>query len=240
MTKILKKVQLSTEQSTPMSADPTKGTQTNPYTQVEMATLQEEGTWNGGYVEGMGYIVPMMMGSDSGSGSGEHGTTYIMDNCGYITGTESNNALTDAIRIRKNKYNLNTTFSYSVVEREIIDTDPTIPSTPYLVITGFPFALFKFLADHTIVEWQALYNGGADINDSTDCFIRTQHNGDQFVDEIVSGYNSVIHSHTSSQYPSPQDIASVPAYKAANYSYFAVYCHGRLEPYDENTIVPGY
>ena len=61
MTKILKKVQLSTEQSTPNSADPTKGTQTNPYTQVEMATLQEEGTWNGGYVEGMGYMAPMMM-----------------------------------------------------------------------------------------------------------------------------------------------------------------------------------
>ena len=67
MTKILKKVQLSTEQSTPKSADPTKGTQTNPYTQVEMATLQEEGTWNGGYVEGMGYIVPMMS-VNSGSG----------------------------------------------------------------------------------------------------------------------------------------------------------------------------
>ncbi len=74
MTKILKKVQLSTEQSTPKSADPTKGTQTNPYTQVEMATLQEEGTWNGGYVEGMGYIVPMMMGSDS---SGSDANPYI-------------------------------------------------------------------------------------------------------------------------------------------------------------------
>lgn len=56
MTKILKKVQLSTEQSTSKSADPTKGTQTNPFTQVEMATLQEEGTWNGGYVERMGYV----------------------------------------------------------------------------------------------------------------------------------------------------------------------------------------
>ena len=59
MTKILKKVQLSTEQSTLKSADPTKGTAENPYSQVEMATLQEEGTWNGGYVEGMG-LVPMM------------------------------------------------------------------------------------------------------------------------------------------------------------------------------------
>ena len=67
MTKILKKVQLSTEQSTLKSADPTKGTQINPFTQEEMAQLQEEGTWEGGYVEGMGLIVPMMMGSDSGS-----------------------------------------------------------------------------------------------------------------------------------------------------------------------------
>lgn len=56
MTKILKKVQLSTEQSARKSVDPTKGTQTNPFTQVEMATLQEEGIWNGGYVERMGYV----------------------------------------------------------------------------------------------------------------------------------------------------------------------------------------
>lgn len=74
MTKILKKVQLSAEQSTPKSADPTKGTQTNPYTQVEMASLQEEGTWNGGYVEGMGYIVPMMEILDS---SGSDVNPYI-------------------------------------------------------------------------------------------------------------------------------------------------------------------
>lgn len=58
MAKILKKVQLSTEQSARKSADPTKGTQTNPYTQGEMASLQEEGTWRGGYVEEIGYVVP--------------------------------------------------------------------------------------------------------------------------------------------------------------------------------------
>ena len=239
MNKILKKVQLCTEQSTPKSEDPTKGTQTNPYTQVEMATLQEEGTWNGGYVEGMGYIVPMMS-VNSGSGSGQHGTIYFFDNCGYFKKTEPNNLLTDAVQINQEKYELYTSFSYSIVEREVIDGDPETPSTPYLVISGFPYALFKFLADHSIVEWQAIYNGGAGVSNSTSCIIRTQHQDDCFVDEIVPGYNSVIHSHPSSQYPSPQDIASVIGYKAANYNYFAVYCHGRLEPYDENTIVPGY
>ena len=70
MTKILKKVQLSTEQSTPKSADPTKGTAENPYSQVEMATLQEEGTWNGGYVEGMGLVPLMKMFNSGGSNSG--------------------------------------------------------------------------------------------------------------------------------------------------------------------------
>jgi hypothetical protein len=71
MNKILKKVQLSTEQSTPKSVDPTKGTKINPYTQEEMATLQEEGTWDGGYVEGMGYIVPMMDTNDISSDIGK-------------------------------------------------------------------------------------------------------------------------------------------------------------------------
>ena len=74
MTKILKKVQLSSEQSTLKSADPTKGTQINPYSQEEMAQLQEEGTWNGGYVEGMGLIVPMMAMLDS---SGSNINPYI-------------------------------------------------------------------------------------------------------------------------------------------------------------------
>ena len=64
MGKIIKKVTLNAPASTSTTstslgqtgADPTKGTQTNPYTQVEMSTLQEIGTWNGGYVAGMGYV----------------------------------------------------------------------------------------------------------------------------------------------------------------------------------------
>lgn len=55
MTKILKKVQLSAEQSTPMSADPTKGTAENPYTQEERAAFPQ-GTWPGGFVQGVGFV----------------------------------------------------------------------------------------------------------------------------------------------------------------------------------------
>ena len=43
MAKIIKKVTLNAPASTSTGVDPTKGTVTNPFTQVEMATLQEEG-----------------------------------------------------------------------------------------------------------------------------------------------------------------------------------------------------
>ena len=92
MTKIIKKVTLNAPASTSTPSTPsassgqttstssgqtgtdsTKGTQTNPYTQIEMAQIQEADTWEGGYVEGIGYMPPMMMNefeSDScGSGN---------------------------------------------------------------------------------------------------------------------------------------------------------------------------
>ena len=34
----------------------TKGSVTNPYTEEEMNSMMDEGTWTGGYVEGMGYV----------------------------------------------------------------------------------------------------------------------------------------------------------------------------------------
>ena len=38
--------------------DPTKGTQTNPYTQEEFYAMLDNETWTGGWVEGMGYALP--------------------------------------------------------------------------------------------------------------------------------------------------------------------------------------
>ena len=61
MSKIIKKVTLNDPASTSTGTDSTKGTQTNPYTQIEMAQLQKVEIWEGGYVEGLGYIVPMVM-----------------------------------------------------------------------------------------------------------------------------------------------------------------------------------
>lgn len=36
----------------------TKGTSSNPYTQEEYNGMLDAGTWNGGYVEGLGYVLP--------------------------------------------------------------------------------------------------------------------------------------------------------------------------------------
>ena len=69
MTKIIKKVTLNapastSTPSTPSASsgqtgvDPTKGTQTNPYTQEEFYSLLDLGIWSGGWVEGMGYAIP--------------------------------------------------------------------------------------------------------------------------------------------------------------------------------------
>lgn len=58
MTKIIKKVQLESEQKNTTQTSAYKGTQSTPFSQSEFEQLLQEETWPGGYVEGMGYVVP--------------------------------------------------------------------------------------------------------------------------------------------------------------------------------------
>ena len=41
--------------------DPTKGTQENPYTQEEYYVMLGNGTWSGGWIEGVGYGLPVVV-----------------------------------------------------------------------------------------------------------------------------------------------------------------------------------
>lgn len=50
------KIYSASTQSSDGSA--TKGSASKPYTQEEFDSMVEAGTWNGGYVEGMGYVLP--------------------------------------------------------------------------------------------------------------------------------------------------------------------------------------
>lgn len=56
---MLKKVQLNTEQNEVAQIIAYKGTQSSPYPQNEFEQLIQEEVWPGGYVEGIGYVVPM-------------------------------------------------------------------------------------------------------------------------------------------------------------------------------------
>ena len=70
MTKILKKVKLNAPASTSTGVDPTKGTQTNPYTQEEFFYLLDLECWPGGWVEGMGYVITNILITGSTSEEG--------------------------------------------------------------------------------------------------------------------------------------------------------------------------
>ncbi|MCQ2111983.1 MAG: hypothetical protein MJY95_01425 [Bacteroidaceae bacterium] len=66
MAKVIKKMNLSAESSTEVNEAVLKGTPENPYTQEEMTTFGD-GTWPGGFVEGMGYLPPSTIGVGSSS-----------------------------------------------------------------------------------------------------------------------------------------------------------------------------
>ena len=57
MTQFRELTALSTYNGSNIQTDPTKGTAVNPYTQEEHDAFAS-GTWPGGYVEGIGYVVP--------------------------------------------------------------------------------------------------------------------------------------------------------------------------------------
>ena len=57
MVKFINHIELTGLEASQQQTDPTKGTVTNPYTQEEHDAFAS-GTWPGGYVEGVGYVVP--------------------------------------------------------------------------------------------------------------------------------------------------------------------------------------
>lgn len=50
----------------------TKGSSGNPYTQEEYESMLDAGTWPGGYVQGMGYVLPCVEVWGSSSGSSDY------------------------------------------------------------------------------------------------------------------------------------------------------------------------
>jgi hypothetical protein len=55
MTRIIKKIKLTSEKDKVLDKDALKGTQSNPFTQDEFELMKSSNLWTGGYVEGIGY-----------------------------------------------------------------------------------------------------------------------------------------------------------------------------------------
>jgi hypothetical protein len=59
------------------------GSYENPYTVSEMDSLLDNGNWNGGYVVGMGYVLPASTTYGYGGGYGNYGYDWYRDALGY-------------------------------------------------------------------------------------------------------------------------------------------------------------
>ncbi|OYP63106.1 hypothetical protein [Prevotella sp. P3-122] len=62
-----------------------KGSSSNPYTQEEFNSMLDAGTWNGGYVEGMGYVSKEVEVNGSSSRSSDSDSDSWSDPWGSIS-----------------------------------------------------------------------------------------------------------------------------------------------------------
>lgn len=114
------------------------------------------------------------------------GVTYSVDKRGRITTVTDSNGL-----------------SYDVVQT----SDASYSCCNNLEVSSYEYGsqieqgdygLFKFLADHTDVEWGAMYSGkDKKPADSTICFLQTSHNNDilHMNYDADAGYGTFVHSH---------------------------------------------
>ena len=60
-----------------------KGSYTNPYTVAEMDAMREAGTWEGGFVEGLGYVAKDHIVEAGSSSSGSSSENWYCPTCGH-------------------------------------------------------------------------------------------------------------------------------------------------------------
>ena len=159
MTKIIKKVTLNAPASISTGVDPTKGTVTNPFTQVEMATLQEEGKWNGGIttinIINMKYIVNMLLIMTS--------SVFLACSSNTITKAQIDNVCTQTTAIEKGVRltNLMCSGNYDkalVLLDTLLEIDPYAPN--YYFCQGWCYDMLgdSLKAKKSYLQAKELYN----------------------------------------------------------------------------------
>lgn len=94
-----------------------------------------------------------------------------------------------------------------------------------MVIKGATWKLYKLLVEIYGVEeeWQVLYTGGKNPSDDTKCIIRTIFVEGRMYGGIISGYNSMVHSHPDSNSSADDaDRFAAYVYEQKGYSFFGI------------------
>ena len=151
---------------------------------------------------------------------------YDLNDMTSIITSESIEGAYDVFRANNKSFKIggHLTINYHPIEFNWTDgnTQITYYRNHMIIITGGTWALFKFLVRNISYEWQALYNGGLQINDNTPCEIRTVLVERAIHSIPTTGYNSMIHSHPDSTIASDGDKASAYEYSLIGYNYFAI------------------
>lgn len=118
------------------------------------------------------------------------GATYSVDSRGRITLiTDSNGFSYDVVRAGTATHSVSGSLVVSSYTYEWNKVGSQIERGDY--------DLFKFLADHTDVEWGAMYSGGINPSGSTECFLQTSHGRTSchISYDVKAGYDTFVHSH---------------------------------------------
>lgn len=144
----------------------------------------------------------------------DRGVAYAFDSYGNVIGTRQSESAYDEIYIGGfgsncicSPLNCNLTISsYGSNSHEI---------------TGGGEEVYKFLANHTTVEWAGSYNGSGSENNWT---INTSHSSNGVEAEIVPGDKTHVHSHRGdSATPSNTDLEAKDNFLDAGYENFKIY-----------------
>lgn len=156
------------------------------------------------------------------------GKDFVFDSAGNVISETYNTLGYDRALCGSNQYILSagslSTSTYTAKSKDDRDFPITVQGT---ALTGGNLGLFKFLADNTTVEWQALYNGGEKYSDYSNCYIQTSHQEGICAGQVLSGYNSMVHNHPKGyNFASSDDNNAKRVFEENSYTNFGIYAIG--------------
>ena len=131
----------------------------------------------------------------------------------------------DYFIVNNERYKCDKTFKLYFMDICYKPKDSDNDRNKLMVIEGGTLKLYKLLVENygTEEEWQVLYTGGENFHDDTKCIIRTIFVYNGMCGGIISGYNSMVHSHPDSNSSADDaDRFAAYVYEQKGYSFFGI------------------